>query len=747
MRPPLNLYIPLVVLCAKAAAQGNGRPGHGLIGYGTEMYNPPCAYTCGSMAVRFKLDCGDDHRGVWPSPECLAANDPYLQTAAWCIHTHCHGVAASKLEWFWETELIGHEVAQPSPKYGYTEALARARTPPPTAIAPHDQYLNGTSLVDEETYLAAYNGNRFYEVGETITSGYAIFLFVICVAIPVALSWLVAWLPLPRGLEVRVYGWLIDPPALGSRHAAPAPAMLGLGLVPTRGQALYLGYVLAVNVVLCSTGYVIVEPHGWYGSVREQVLTYVANRTGHLSLANLALAVLFSGRNGALLRLTGWSYGTFLLLHGWVAVICALQAAVHSALYLAVFLDRGGGVYVFAATQAYWLWGVAATALLVALVPLSALPLRRRFYEAFLASHVVLSALALAACACHIYYRYQWQWGYEIWVWIACAFWASDRLVARPWRVLVRGGGVKRAFVTVVDGDYLRLDIPGCRESSGHVYLYFPTLTWRVWENHPFSVAAPTALPGTGSKQQRRGGTQQTPASSEPRETGDAVPEGTDPEPKTPSTAASSPLIGSRHGTGPGATFYLRRRGGLTAALARQTHDARGIAVLVEAAYGVAQTPICPAPRATARYPNLICVAGGVGIAAALPLVRAPRPLLQDGRRRRRRLFWGVRTAPLVLSVQELLGEDGPLPTATGNGSVGGVRRARWGDVDVAVSVGARFDLPRVLEDALRESEGSGGTIVMVCGPPGMADEVRVTVAAAARKGMAVRLMEESFSW
>ncbi|KAL8314383.1 hypothetical protein RB593_008151 [Gaeumannomyces tritici] len=750
MRPRRHLPIPLTALCGMATAQGNGRPGHGLIGYGTEMYNPPCAYTCGSMAVRFKLDCGDQHGALSPSPECLATNDPYLQTAAWCIHTHCRGVAASKLESFWETELIGHEVAQPSPKYGYAEALARARAAPPTGIAPHDQYLNATSLVNEETYLAAYNGNHFYEVGETITSGYAIFLFVVCVAIPIALSWLAAWLPLPPGLESRVYGWLVDPPVLGSRHAAAAPALFGLGLVPTRGQALYLGYVLAVNVVLCSTGYVIVEPRGWYGSVREQVLTYVANRTGHLSLANLALAVLFSTRNGALLWLTGWGHGTFLLLHRWVAVICALQAVAHSILYLVVFLERGGGAYAFSATQAYWLWGVAATVLLVALVPLSALPLRRRFYEAFLASHVVLSALALAACACHIYYRYQWQWGYEIWIWIACAFWASDRLVARPWRVLVRGGGggvVKRAFVTVVDGDYLRLDIPGCREGSGHVYLYFPTLTWRVWESHPFSVAA--ALPGPGFQQEQRrsSSAQHWPPTTEPRETTDAAPDDTDPEPKTPSTAASSPLIGSRHVTAPGATFYIRRRGGLTAALARQAHGGKGIPVLVEAAYGAAQTSICPAPRATttARYPNLIYVAGGVGIAAALPLVRgAPR---QDSRSRRRRLFWGVRTAPLVLSVQELLGEDGPLPAGGGGGDGSRVRRARWGDVNVAVSVGARFDLPRVLGEALRESEGSGGTVVMVCGPPGMADEVRVTVAAAARRGVAVRLLEESFSW
>src|SRR5690606_16696735 len=36
--------------------------------------------------------------------------------------------------------------------------------------------------------------------------------------------------------------------------------------------------------------------------------------------------------------------------------------------------------------------------------------------------------------------------------------------------------------------EYLRFDVDGVVVPDGHVYAYFPTLTWKFWENHPFSV-------------------------------------------------------------------------------------------------------------------------------------------------------------------------------------------------------------------------------------------------------------------
>ncbi|KAG8349651.1 hypothetical protein FVEN_g12116 [Fusarium venenatum] len=119
--------------------------------------------------------------------------------------------------------------------------------------------------------------------------------------------------------------------------------------------------------------------------------------------------------------------------------------------------------------------------------PFSILPIRRRLYDAFLASHVILSLLAMIGCILHMFYRYEWQWGYQTWVWIAFVFWIFDRFLARPLRLM--RNGVQQAQITLIDDDYLQVTVSRIRV-KGHVYVYFPSLTWRVWENHPFLVAA-----------------------------------------------------------------------------------------------------------------------------------------------------------------------------------------------------------------------------------------------------------------
>jgi hypothetical protein len=74
-----------------------------------------------------------------------------------------------------------------------------------------------------------------------------------------------------------------------------------------------------------------------------------------------------------------------------------------------------------------------------------------------------------------------------------------------------------------------------------------------------------------------------------------------------------------------------------------------------------------------------------------------------------------------------------------------GKHDTRWGDVDVQISIGDRFNLRTVIDGDI--SAGRGGTTVLVCGPAGMADEVRDIVTGLGRHGATVRLVEESFTW
>jgi hypothetical protein len=110
------------------------------------------------------------------------------------------------------------------------------------------------------------------------------------------------------------------------------------------------------------------------------------------------------------------------------------------------------------------------------MLPLSLLPIRRKIYEAFLASHVVLAILSMAGCLLHIYYRFPWQWGYETWVYIAFVIWGFERFIDHPLRIF--RDGFKKVCTTDVDENYLMIHIPGFNASSV-ANLYFPTLSWR----------------------------------------------------------------------------------------------------------------------------------------------------------------------------------------------------------------------------------------------------------------------------
>lgn len=64
--------------------------------------------------------------------------------------------------------------------------------------------------------------------------------------------------------------------------------------------------------------------------------------------------------------------------------------------------------------------------------------------------------------------------------------------------------------------------------------------------------------------------------------------------------------------------------------------------------------------------------------------------------------------------------------------------------VEVSTVVGRRMDIKKVVEE---EVSGQGGLAVVVSGPPGMADEVRLAVAEVAARGCEVVFVEESYSW
>lgn len=324
----------------------------------------------------------------------------------------------------------------------------------------------------------------------------------------------------------------------------------------------------------------------------------------------------------------------------------------------------------------------------------------------------------------------------EVWVLITIGVWVFDWFLRA---VRIGRNGVLRAYVTKIDDDYLRVDVPGL-DAHGHVYLYFPTLNWRVWESHPFSVIGHSSLAaGPGSSDQSR-----AVAKSSSEKPGPDVSEA-----GVGAASSSASSRGSVHHHGPvGTTLYIRLRTGTTVPLAKMAGVPAGVAVLAESSYG-GESKLYPGgghAQPSAAYPNLIAIAGGVGITAVLPILSSAQSLYAP--LGSKKLFWGVRASSqgLVDSVQGIVAATG-VGAETRSAPSLGRNLTTWGDVDVEISVGERFDIRAVLENELKGDNATAGTTVFVCGPGAMADEVRSVVTALARQGHVIRYVEEAFAW
>jgi hypothetical protein len=430
----------------------------------------------------------------------------------------------------------------------------------------------------------------------------------------------------------------------------------------------------------------------------------VANRAGVLSFANIPLLVLYTSRNNFLLWLTHWSHSTFLLLHRWVAFICTVEACLHSTIYLQIYVANN--THSSESKLPYWIWGVIATLTLAVLIPSSTWPIRKRFYELFLAWHVVLSFLALLACYWHIWYRYGHQWGYETWIYTAFAIWAFER-VFRVLRLACHG--IRKAYITVLDDEYLKVELPGVH-AQGHVYLYFPTLTWRVWENHPFSAIV--SFRRDDSMERKIAVVSQDVKAEYLSKNGPSVTTSLDSD-KTPSTPLSQDLTAEGYYQ-PCLTLFVRTQSGTTRHLRARSQ----LPVLVEGSY--------PPPSLVSdhwsNHPNVIAIAGGVGITALVPDLCSHR----GGHT----LLWASRSKALIESVQETVGN------------------AYLHNLNMRIYHDRRMDIPKLLREETQKYQGVP-ICVVVSGPARMADEVRHVVSemVGQNPSLLISFVEESFSW
>ena len=639
------------------------------------------------------------------------------------------------------------------PEYAFTEALKMYGERPKHILAAGEA-LEVPGELAREDLVTAETSIRDFVLNEGQHSTYALALLTSMMLAPLVLA-SVAFLIscISTKAERLMLAHLVYPPILRKRNPIP---VLNETLPPTRGRALLVLFIVLLNIVLSSVGYRGSMPNVYWKSNVNMIVDTLANRVGILAFANLPVIFVYSSRNNPLIRLTGWPYMTFIQLHRWVAYICVAQATLHSIIYFIVHIP----VLSHKFTQYYWNVGIVGTTAFCLILPMSILFVRRKWYELFIDVHVTLALGTVIASYYHIYYKFNHDWGYENWIILGVVVWASERL-ARGFKIAANR--LRTAQVLEVDDEYFVINVEGVK-GMGMAYLYFPTLGWRLWENHPFSIMASVvemssttvenAIEEDGPVFGILGSDSDSDSdsdlvdSAEESYTGYKVHQRQkslhqcleQPEiPMTPITPNSATfmvdpsanegnerkMIGIKHSKMvTGLSFLIRREKGTTAQLFTKSLK---IPVLVEGPY----SSHLSLGTLAATVPQLVCIAGGVGIALILPILRA-RAITSVGSTR---LYFGTRSRGLLSTcgIEELQRESASL--------------------DIRVRVQERWDLDEVVlvEAGCYEagSHGNGVEILIVaCGPASMIESARLAVVEAnkrCRVGI-VRLIDESFS-
>lgn len=696
---------------------------------------PECAVACRTRISSSEFTCstkdGKSH-GSWhghgPAADyhteapCFANNTHFLTSMALCIDTGCGlGLSSWDKEKYWATNIAdvrGGGEAKIPPKWMYGEALAVAMRDVETygsinkvPIIQMGALLNFTGRPDPVRYAATVATNINYSSAEVYHSRYGLITLLVSVAVPILLTGLY------RIPYFHKLGDLLSPFLDTSIFRGYSVRILPywLGNAPTVGQASIIIAFIALNIVASGAEVKTIQPHTMFTSHYINRLVNLGNRTGVICFALSPLVLLLAARNNILLSLTDWSHNTWIMMHRWAGRLWVLQAIVHSIVEVMLYTHQR--TYAKNSIEPYWIWGSAATIAGVLLLVGAVTWVRRSHYETFLILHIFLAVFTFIASYYHVYLIYDGKRGYEYWLYACFTIWGGDRLL-RIWRAVMTGA--QHSTVRELGGGIVRVDIHGVRwphTAGSHGYIYFPTMSWRVWENHPFSVT-PTALI-ENAKLRAKVLDSSSPTASSLSE----MPASGADEEKAVQVAVTniSSSITSRSTseqnwrTSTGMTMYIKKGKSLTGRLVETAQ----LSTWLEGPYHDRSSERC------VTADRLLCIAGGVGITGVLTFACTHANT---------KLYWSMRESDKGLSkdLAEVMGE------------------LRESDV----RIGERFDVASLIQAesaALAALDMKTQLGVVVCGPPALCDDVRSVVTRLGRHRSSndpiILMAVEAFSW
>lgn len=527
--------------------------------------------------------------------------------------------------------------------------------------------------------------------------------------------------------HVSIWPWLkkniIYAPLWKKRHnrELQLSGAVNYGTIPGRVHTILLVLYAFTNLVYC----LLLD---WNAPQRGAVYAELRGRSGTLATVNIIPLIVLAQRNNPAIPILNVSFDTFNLFHRWIGRMVVVLSTVHFLAWLVAYTMAKGKdatfkIFLHSPFLGYGLFGLIPLIIL----PIHSLsPIRHAFYETFLHLHQTLAFLALLGIYVHLDMK-------KLPAYPSILTAMALLLLERLWRIArilhlnySRHGGTTTAYVEALPGDACRVTFQLPRHITirpgSHVYAYLPAIS--LWMSHPFSVAwtnvesePPTgnsALPTTPNSLERQSVIQRL----------------------SPSKAPTSVSLIMAARTGMTRKLYQAARA--------SPNDKLCLKGFLEGPYAGHDSLV--------SYGTVVMFAGGAGIMHHLVQVRhlLAGAATQTVATRKIVLVWSIRDTEWMEWVKPWMTEILHME-----------RRREVLKILVYVSrptrpintkknketmalVQGRVDPAAVLDGVLPKRVGA--VMVSVCGPGGLADEVRAEV----RKRMDtanLELNEESFTW
>jgi hypothetical protein len=272
----------------------------------------------------------------------------------------------------------------------------------------------------------------------------------------------------------------------------PRPLPVVNKVLPDNRTTLFILAFIVLNAVLTVIN-VPFEP---------RMIMVFGDRCANLFAANLPLLYLLAAKNQPLKFLTGHSYEALNILHRRVGELMCFFAVLHMAASFYIYFDLlkpllGISLWRFVCNRLI-LCGLIAFICYETLYITSLGNFRQRWYELFLASHIVLQAAGLGFLWFHYFSS-------RVYIIISILVFLIDRLI---YRLMLKSTSVKANLEVLEDGATVMLSadwaIPGRRplfvgrkciqngwDPADHVFITIPALSKSaILQSHPFTIAS-----------------------------------------------------------------------------------------------------------------------------------------------------------------------------------------------------------------------------------------------------------------